>query len=945
MTVDGRSVGVAAGRDRAVLAMLLLHAGRTVGVAEMIEAVWYDDPPPTARGQLQTCVSRLRRALPAGTIETDPAGYRIRPQPDDVDALVFERLVAAARDKNDPALFRQALDLWRGPALAEIESPPVRRAAAALDERRLAAIEDRAGIELARDRAPRELIGELSTLVAEFPLRERLRGLLMTALFRQGRQADALAEFRRARAVLRDELGIDPGRELTELHARILNGDLPEPRTGVVRCLPRTVSDFSGRSAVVDRLVRAVAASDPGAPAIAVIDGMAGSGKTTLALHLAALLSERYPDAHLFLDLQGHSSEQPLEPAAALLILLRQLGIAAEKIPAAYVERVALWRTEMSGRRLLVLFDNAAASGQIADLLPTSPGSLALVTSRRRLTGLDGVHPESLDVLDPDEAVDLLARIAGDRVRAEPEKAAEVAHRCGGLPLAIRLAGARLAHRPSWRVSDLARRLAESALPELVAEDRTVANAFALSYRQLGDPARRLFRLLGLHPGTDFDVLGVAALAGLSAHDAEAVLDGLVDVHLVDEPTSGIYRMHDLLREFASTLAATIGAGDRAEALRHLLDHEMHAAAATVPPALQPHLMDDLRVGAPLRPDLLDKLDDPAARLERERTNLMAYLEVAVTADLPEYAWRIARAAWRHLWYGGDLDDVDAQGRRALQVTESIGNRTATAIMLNYAASASARHGAVDEAITFLRRAIGLRQELGETAGATISMGNLAVMYEVSGRWTEAIELAAGMSQGRTHPKDLQRDTNRLNVLGLSCFRLGRYAEALRYHRLRLLVVLDIRDPRLIGDALQSIVATKYRGGVIGFETAYRQMSVALRLLNRSGYASAEVDGRAELAGMLRDQGRFADAIAELRRALTQAEWQGERIQQSQLRCALATTTQLAGDVAGARELYESSLAIATELRVPYLIADARRGLESLGPVLRRIGGGETMVA
>jgi tetratricopeptide (TPR) repeat protein len=323
----------------------------------------------------------------------------------------------------------------------------------------------------------------------------------------------------------------------------------------------------------------------------------------------------------------------------------------------------------------------------------------------------------------------------------------------------------------------------------------------------------------------------------------------------------------------------------------------------------------------------------------------MAYLEAAVTANLPEYAWRIARAAWRHLWYGGYLDDVNAQGRRALQVSESIGNRSATAIMLNYAASASARHGAVDEAITFLRRAIGLREELGEMAGATISMGNLAVMYEVSGRWTEAIELAGAMTQGRLHPKDLQRDTNRLNVLGLSCFRLGRYAEALRYHRQRLLVVLDIRDPRLIGDALQSIVATKYRAGVVGFDTAYRQMSIALRLLNRSGYASAEVDGRAELAGMLRDQGRFAESIAELRRALKQAEWQGERIQQSQLRCALGTNMQLSGDLARARELYESSLAIATELRVPYLIADARRGLESLGPVVRTLGGGETMVA
>jgi DNA-binding SARP family transcriptional activator len=550
VTQGEQQVAITAGRDRVVLAMLLLYRDRVLSAGELIDAVWGEQPPPTARNQLQTCVSRLRRRLPAGVITTDPAGYRLALEPGDLDADVFARVLAQARDRRDPDLHRQALALWRAPALVEIESPAVRRVAAALDEQRAVATEE--WVELALTAGTdRDLLGELSGLVEQFPLRERLRGQFMTALSRAGRQADALAEYRRARDTLRDELGIEPGPELSDLHRQILAG-----RDHRIRCLPRTVGDFTGRSAAVDRLLGAVDAAGPHEPALAVIDGMAGSGKTTLALRVASLVGDRYPDAHLFVDLHGHSEREPREPAAALLILLRQLEIDPERLPPGPDERLGLWRNELARRRAIVVLDNAASTRQVADLLPAAPGSLALVTSRRRLAGLDSVRAESLPMFTDEEALALLARIAGRRVDREPEAAAELVRRCGGLPLAVRLAGARLAHRPRWTIRDLLGRLGAAALPELAAEDRSVAGAFAVSYHRLPAPARRLFRLLGTLRAACFDAAAAAAAAGLPRDETEDLLDDLQDVHLVEEHAPGVFRFHDLIREYAATVGA-----------------------------------------------------------------------------------------------------------------------------------------------------------------------------------------------------------------------------------------------------------------------------------------------------------------------------------------------------------------------------------------------------
>lgn len=659
LRVGGGESTVTAGRDRIVLAMLLLRAGRLVPVDELVDAVWEDRPPATARAQLQTCVSRLRRRfteleLAPDLIVTDPAGYGVRTAPTDLDAEVFTRGVEAARAAatagrlvDARAEFRAALALWRGPALGGIPSRSVRRRAQALDEQRLTVLEECVDVELRLGRAA-ELIGELAESVDQHPVRERLRGQLMLALSAVGRQADALAVYREGRRTYADELGIEPGAELQELHQRVLAGDLAlagrEARPTVpVRSLPRAIGDFTGRQQTMARLVKEVEAG----ARIQLIDGMAGSGKTTLAVHLATALADEYPDAQLYIDLHGHSERTPLTPAAAVATLLRQLGVPAERVPMSQDDRLALWRSELAGRRALLVLDNAATADQVTPLLPNGSHCLILITSRRRLVGVDEGRPSSLPVLDSDEAVELLGRVVGvARVAAEPEAATEVVRRCGHLPLAIRLAGARLAHRPHWRIADLAERLASrpDPLAEFEVGERSVGRAFALSYAQVSPVAQRAFRLLGLHPGVRFDTPVAAALTGQSLPKAQDLLDELVDANLVEETEPGRYRLHDLVREYARTLVAEPGReGERRDGIAGLLDHHLHVATVI---ARKRELSSSFTLAllpAPARPDLvLPVAEQGRGWFDDNLAALTALVRLAETEGFPGTAgnWR-----------------------------------------------------------------------------------------------------------------------------------------------------------------------------------------------------------------------------------------------------------------------------------------------------------------
>lgn len=938
---------VTAGRDRVVLAMLLLRPNRVVPVDQLIDAMWEAGPPATARGQLQSCISRLRRVLPAAgvpatAIVSDPAGYSIQVTAEDLDAMLFTELVARARERAEDRpeqaskLFRAALDLWRGPALAGMSSAAVRHRAAVLDEQQVVAVEDWVDVEL-RLGAERGVLGELSALIERYPLRERLRGQLMLALAQAGQQGEALAEYRRARDVLRAELGIEPGAALQAVHRRVLGGQVPAPAVAAtpaadrperVRTLPRMLVDFTGRTAVVDRLRRAVDEADAFAPVVQVIDGMPGSGKTALAVHVGNLLAARYPDAQLFIDLHGHSERSPVEPATALAILLRQLQVPGELIPADFDERVLLWRREIGSRRALVILDNAASSAQVRPLLPAEPGCLVLVTSRRRLTGLDGVRPESLGVLPAVEAVDLLVRIAGQRVRAEPAAAAEVVRRCGGLPLAIRLAGSRLAHRPRWRVAELTRRLGveHAVLSELTAEDRAVARAFALSYDHLAEPEQRMFRLLGLYPADDFDAAAIAALAELTRDRAQDMLDDLVDQHLLEETGDGRFRLHDLIREYVHELVQRLPVADRRAAEVRLFDYYLHAAVALSRHQEPPSARRTFQPAAPLRPDLRPPPGTVGAEwIARERAALHAVSRRCHELGEDAYTWLIARASWR-LWYAhGYYDDLIATHERALTAARRLDDDLTIGLVANYLASGYYRVGRLTEAIDLMEEAVSRLTTAGNPVATALAGTNLAAILADIGRLDRARYHVNRSLEVCRRSGNIAGLGHAAHASGIIAMRRMRPREALRWHRLALLL------HRQAGTELQRVIAlgnVAHARATLGEHgPAMRQLRVALALARRAGAAHGEAEILNNMGTVRRGEGALSEALDLHRQALQVAQRVGERRLESIVTNDYAETLRAAGDVDAALALHRRALALAMAVRYPFEQARALDGI------------------
>ncbi|MEV4119339.1 BTAD domain-containing putative transcriptional regulator [Micromonospora sp. NPDC049645] len=946
LRVGGGESTVTAGRDRIVLAMLLLRPGRLVPVDELVDAVWEDKPPATARAQLQTCVSRLRRrftelGLAPETIVTDPVGYGVRTASNDLDAEVFARGVEVARAAatagrlvDARAEFRAALSLWRGPALGGIPSRSVRRRAQALDEQRLTALEECVDVELRLGRAA-ELIEELAESVDRHPLRERLRGQLMLALSSVGRQADALAVYREGRRFYADELGIEPGAELQELHQRVLAGDLAlagrEDRPiAPVRSLPRAIGDFTGRQQTLARLVKEVEAG----ARIQLIDGMAGSGKTALAVHLATALADDYPDAQLYIDLHGHSERTPLAPAAALATLLRQLGVPADRVPTNLDDRLALWRTELAGRRAVLVLDNAATADQVTPLLPNGSQCLILITSRRRLVGVDEGRPSSLPVLDGDEAVELLGRVVGmDRVAAEPEAAAEVVRRCGHLPLAIRLAGARLAHRPRWRIADLSERLSTrpDPLAEFEAGERSVGRAFALSYAQVSSAAQRAFRLLGLHPGVRFDSSVAAALAKLPLPDAQDLLDELVDAHLVEESEPGRYRLHDLVREYARTLVAEPErAVERRGGIERLLDHHLHVATAIARTTELSSGHSLIVVAEPARPDLVAIVAEQGrAWLDENLALWTALCRLAETEGFLQHCWQLARACWHAQFESGRLDELIETHSAGLRAAEELGDDRAVATMLNYLASAHYRLGDFPESIRVMERSLEIFRQLGLRYAFRNTLGNLGTSYAANFEFRRAQECYDEARALATRLRDKEALANELNNLSMTLLLWGRYDEALRTARRHLGIAREVGDPRRIGNALGHLGMIRHRMGDV--VPAGRLLRVALRVKRQVGARFGEGEVLNEIGVMEREAGRPERAADLHRAALVAMTEVGDRIAQCGSRNQLARAILDQGDVASALDLHRRVLADATGLACRH---EQGRALEGIGRCL-----------
>ncbi|MGW8066643.1 AfsR/SARP family transcriptional regulator [Streptomyces ziwulingensis] len=908
VSVAGRSLPGLAPRHRGVLAYLLLNARTVLGAEQIIDAMWGPAPPDTARAQIHAAVAALRRVLrTAGAdrlLETRPAGYVITVRAGQLDLEDFTDRLRAADEADDPARaaagIRRGLSLWRGRPLADVRADYADSARARLQERRLSAYEHLAELELSLGRHE-QLVDELAALVAAHPLRERLSGRLMLALHRAGRQADALAVARGLRRTLTEQQGLDPGRAFVALERAILHDDpalaaparpatsrgpsaagalLPaaapareRARAGRPRqanFLPYDVPDFCGRAAELACLL-AERSGAQAAVTVSVIDGMAGIGKTALAVHAGHRLAERYPDGRLFVDLQGHAAGRaPLDAGGALGVLLRQLGVPAERIPVSAAERAGLWRAELAGRRVLVVLDNVAGTEQVRPFLPGATRSLLLVTSRRRLTDLDGAACLSLDPLPAADAIELFARIVGKRVDDEPLAALDILHLCGFLPLAVRIAAGRLRHRPRWSAAHLADRLRDQRrrLAELSTSERGVAAAFAMSYQQLDAEQRRMFRLLGLHPGPDAGVRAAAALAGIAPERAGRLLEDLLDAHMVRQHQADRYTFHDLLRQYAHAIAEDEEApAARRAALHRLFDHCVAGASAaaallfpqgrgahrhTLPPADRP--------GAPV---VLRDAQEAEAWLEAERPGLVAAGAYTAAHGWPAHTLRLASALHRYLFDRALHAEALALAEQALHVSAVSGDHSAQGRFLTDLAWLDWRRGRDERAARLAARAVRLARQTGDRFGEARARDCLGHLFLRGHDQEQAHHCFLTALRLFRSVGDRCGEARGQMGLGLVYERLGRL-EAARGHHHRALELY-----RELGDRGGEAVALMGLGAVHGRQGRYgRAHGLALRALR----AQRALGNRGHETEALNALGEAALALGAPRQAAEQHE-------------------------------------------------------------------------
>ncbi len=696
----GHPLPLGAPRAGTILGILLVRPGALVGIDQFIDELWPAAPPSDARTLVHGYVSRLRRALrrgagdeAAGRLVTRKPGYLLRVDGPELDLHRFNDLLDDARQArraDDPrrclALLRRAQRLWRGHPFADIAATPAIAAAAArLTELRLTAYEEQFDVALeVGDHA--DLVAELTELVAAHPLRERLIGQLMLAQHRTGRTAAAIATYHDAKVRLAAELGIQPGPLLGRLGTTLLNGELrpdtpptveppPAKRGSSLAQLPMDLVAFTGRASEVRRLLSLRSADTDRAPATTVvcaIDGMAGVGKTALAVHAAHQLADSYPDGQIFIDLNGIAPHgEPVHPRQALGQILRSLSVPGDQLPVDRSARVSLFRSIVANRRLLLLLDNARDERQVLDLLPAAPHSLVIITSRRRLTGLDDVHTISLDVPPTPDAAAMFTRACPPRPAGE--QVVEIVELCGRLPLAIRNCAARLRHRHAWSLEHLAVRLrGQDHLFD--AGLRSVATAVDLSYRDLTVAQGRMFRLLGLHPGDDIDVGAAAALNGGSVEAAGQLLEDLLDVNLVQQEVPERYYLHELFRMRARSLCrAHESSEERQDALTRLFDHYFHTAAVAM------DLLYPDEAGDRPRPTAIRVVPAPVAEhgwaatwLDAEMDNLLAAAAAARHA-WPAHTVRMSATLVAHLHAQHRDHAAEALRTQARQANRRIG--------------------------------------------------------------------------------------------------------------------------------------------------------------------------------------------------------------------------------------------------------------------------------
>jgi DNA-binding SARP family transcriptional activator len=940
-------------KERCVLAVLLWELGRPITADAIIARVWEADLSGKSLGSFYSTVSRLRTRLHGiDTADREwlprrSGSYQLDVGRDDVDVWRFRKLRGQAKasaalgdDEHAVALFGQAEALCHGIPLTGLDGTWAEGVRTTLSEELLAAAQERiqAALRLGRHA---ELVGEITDLVAGHPLNEELVELAMLALHRSGRRADALASYRRLDRRWREEFGCDPGPKLRDLHQRMLHDDpalsvlaLSEgrpyraavtdagPAVAFTSTMPRDNPDFTGRAAELGTLSDWLSSSQAqSAVPVAVISGMAGVGKTTLAVHAAHLRRDQYRD-QLYLRLHGHAADQPpLEPLAALGTLLRRLGVPDGQVPADIEDRAALWRSRLAERRALILLDDAFGTEQVRPLLPGSPSCLVLITTRRAID-LPGMCWLPLEPMPSTDAAALLTQTAG-RGPMGGEAVATVLRLCGYLPQEIQLAGSELRRHPSWNVGDLAARLRQTR-----AKDRQFGAALALSYQHLTSAQQRLLRQLALHPGPVFSGYAATAMAGdQTLSETGRSLDVLLDYHLVTEPASGRFAFHDLTREYARELAMTVDSQqDRQGAMRRLLDYYLcladHADRTVYP--FHRRIPVDGTAGVPDLPPLNTRADCQEY-LETEKAALLAIARYAASDGWPEHAALLAHALGMFLGTWGDWTDAIDLQHRAVDAWRGLGNASGEAVALTELGVILSRTGEHDEALSCAREALALARAVADRPGEADALGSMGLTLWRSARYSEALArhteaLAIWRELGDRHG-----EADALWRTAITFWHLGRYPDALRRAEQVRAAYRELGDPHGETNALN------FLGGMHQDAECYDEALVsyqqALAMFKQLGDRQGEAVAFNNIGEIRRLTGEYAQALRDYRMALDIFREIGDRRSEAETLNSMASTFFTTGDYATALTCYQRALILADQLAERYLQASSHLGV------------------
>jgi len=969
LVTDNGEIDLGGSRQRVVVALLALNVNRVTAVDHLVDAVWSTDPPNTARAQIQICISRLRKVFAdAGvnaTIRTREPGYLLEIPVDELDTAQFTALtrtahahVEAGRKSEAVAVLRNALALWQGPALAGVRSDLVRRGAALLEDARLAVIIERVGLDIELGRHE-ELLGELTALVEEHPLHERFHEQLVLALYRSSRQAEALEACRRVRETLVEELGIDPGDRLQQLERAILNRDPrlnpPSPGQGpaqgdlakveapnmVPRRLPSSIGDFTGRDRHRTE-IRQVLANEAGVKGygtrIVAIAGKGGVGKTTLAIRVAHELREAYPDGHLYGMLESPTGVDHANEVLARF--LRALGVNGGVIPEDADERADMYRGRLAGKRVLVVLDGATSEDQVMPLLPAGPGCAVLVTSRTRLSGLPGAHLVNLEEFDVELSLAMLAKIVGeDRVRAEHDAAVELVEFCGGLPLALRIAGARLASRPHWRLDILVARLRNSVrrLDELSYRGLELRSSIGLSYAALPVEGKRLFRLCGLTTTPDFPEWIAAPLLDLDPYDADEVVESLVEAQLLDTvryPGERLrYRFHDLIRVYATERLNTDEAPeDRMNAVERLL-------GAWLARAEQAHRKEYggdytiLHGNAPRWHPVGDdvEIEKPMEWLESERRSLVFAVNLAASSRLPEMCWDLAHTSVTLFEVKGYFDDWKETAERALAVAEETGNRRGQAVMQYSIGTMRLFQNRLDEAERSFERSLAIFRELDDVHGCALVLRNAATVDRMRDRVPAMTAKYHDALAGMRAVGDLVGEAHILQSLAKVSLDAGE-TELARERLDRALVCCD-RAKYMRGEAQVLSRFADLHLDTNQVEQAHQALNRVLLIVRGTGDRIGEAFALYRLGVVRQRTGRLDNAETTLRHALSLARQLGVQIVEGQALYALgeiALTTGVSVEgaeyISEAHKLFEALGSVVWQAKTLGLLSDVCQG-------------------